>query len=224
MIAFLLLGQAGFVDKTIEYEGAPNKYIVYVPPAYDKAKALPAIMFLHGAGETGTDGKKQAEVGLGAAIKKSPEAWNFIVMFPQKPPGKTGWVNHEKLVLDMLEKTKKEYSIDNARIYLTGLSMGGYGTWQIAPKHPEIFAAIAPICGGGNPDDAPKLKDMPTWCFHGDADKAVPIAKSQQMIDAIKKAGGEPKFTIYPGVGHNSWDKAYREEKLNEWLLQFKKK
>ena len=86
-----------------------------------------------------------------------------------------------------------------------------------------MWAAIAPICGGGNPADAPKIKDIPTWNFHGDKDNAVPIKKSEEMIEALKAAGGNPKFTIYPGVGHNSWDKAYQEEKLWEWFLQHKK-
>lgn len=216
----------GFLTKALDYNGAPVKYVVYVPAAYDPAKPMPAIMFLHGAGETGTDGLKQVAVGLGPAILFNQDRWPFLVMFPQKPPGgepRSGWIAHEKLVLDILEKTKTEYKIDESRLYLTGLSMGGYGTWAIAAKHPDRFAAIAPICGGGDPATAGKLKDIPTWNFHGDKDTAVPLARSQQMIDAIKAAGGEPRFTIYPGVGHNSWDKAYRDEKLHEWFLQHKK-
>lgn len=216
----LLAADEGFLDKTIDVEGKSTKYVVYIPPGSDAKKPQPCILFLHGAGETGEDGKKQAAVGLGPAIKAAPDAWKFVVIFPQKPPGKTQWISHEKMLLAMLEKTKGEVAIDEKRICLTGLSMGGYGTWMLAAKHPQLFAAAAPICGGGRPADGPKLKDLPIWCFHGDKDTAVPLSRSQEMIDAIKTAGGKPEFTIYPGVGHNSWDKAYREEKLHEWFLK----
>jgi predicted peptidase len=226
MIALLLLAQAttGFVDKTIEYNGAQRKYVLYVPPKYDEKTPAPAILFLHGAGETGDDGQKQASVGLGPAIRQAPDKWPFIVMFPQKPPPRGNWMKDEKHILDILEATKKDYKVDANRLYCTGLSMGGYGTWMLAAKHPKLFAAIAPVCGGGNPADAEKLKDIPIWNFHGDKDTAVPIKRSQEMIDAIKAAGGKPEFKIYEGVGHNCWDKAYREEGLNDWFLKNVKK
>ena len=226
--AAALLGSAppesGFVDKTIDYNGASVKYVVFVPKAYDPEKAHPTILFLHGSGEQGDDGKKQAGQGLGNAIKLAEDKWNFLVIFPQKPAGRGGFAEHEKLILDIIEKTKKEYKVDDKRFYLTGLSMGGYGSWTLACKYPTMFTAAAPICGGGNPADAAKIKDLPVWAFHGDKDTAVPLKKSQDMIDALKAAGGNPKFTVYPGVGHNSWDKAYREENLHEWFLQQVKK
>lgn len=212
--------QSGFLQKEIEVDGGKVKYVVYVPSAYDGETPLPAIVFLHGSGEQGTDGWKQVAVGLGPAIMLDEKSWRFIAVFPQKPPGRTGWVDHEKLVLGTLEKTKKEYKVDASRVYLTGLSMGGTGTWAIAPRNPGVFAALAPICGGGKPEDAPKLKDVPIWNFHGDNDRAVPIERSKKMIDAIKEAGGRPKFTVYPGVGHNSWDRAYRRENLAQWFLK----
>jgi predicted peptidase len=216
--------ESGFVDKTIEYNGATVKYVVYVPKAYNAEKPHPAILFLHGSGEQGADGQKQVAVGLGPAIRKAEDKWNYLVVFPQKPQGRGGFMEHEKLILDILEKTKREYKVDEKRLYCTGLSMGGMGTWALACKHPGLFAAIAPVCGGGNPAEAPKIKDLPTWNFHGDKDTAVPIKRSQDMIDAIKAAGGDPKFTIYPGVGHNSWDKAYQEESLHEWFVKHSKK
>lgn len=217
---------SGFVDKTIDYKGTPTKYVVYVPKEYRSGTPHPAILFLHGAGETGTDGRKQTAVGLGPAIRQAPAAWNFIVLFPQAPP--TGavrerWMAHEELVLAILEAARKEYSIDETRLYATGLSMGGFGTWRLAAKHPKLFAAIAPICGGGDPAEAARLKDVPIWAFHGDQDKAVPHTLSVQMVEAVKAAGGNPKLTIYPGVGHNSWDKAYREENLAEWFLRHRR-
>ena len=125
---------------------------------------------------------------------------------------------------DILEEVEKDYKTDKKRVYLTGLSMGGFGTWSFAAAHPKRWAAIAPICGGGSVKDAEKIKDIPCWCFHGDADTAVPVAGSRDMIEAIKKAGGNPKYTEYPGVGHNSWDKAYGTKELWTWLLEQKKK
>lgn len=227
MIALLLALQAEpkFEDKTIDYKGAPVKYQVCLPAGYTPEKAMPLIVFLHGSGEQGDDGRKQSSVGIGPAIKANPAGWApYIVLLPQKPKGRGWFGDYEDLILGQLEQTKKEYKIDAARIYLTGLSMGGFGSWQLAAKHPELWAAVAPICGGGNPADAPKIKDLPIWNFHGDKDTAVPIKKSDEMIEAVKAAGGMPKYTIYPGVGHNSWDKAYREEKLWEWFLQHSKK
>ena len=215
---------SGFLDKTIEHEGATIKYVVFVPKGYTPEKPHPTILFLHGAGEQGDDGQSQVKVGLGAAIKKAEEKWNYIVIFPQKPKGKGGFMEHEKLILGIIEKTKKEYKVDDKRLYITGLSMGGMGTWSLACKYPDMFAAAAPVCGRGNPADAAKIKDLPIWNFHGDKDNAVAIKGSQDMIDAVKAAGGNPKFTIYPGVGHNSWDKAYNDEKLEEWFIQHAKK
>jgi predicted peptidase len=226
-IALLLMLQAEpkFEDKVIEYGGGPVKYQVCLPAGYDASKAMPLILFLHGSGEQGDDGVKQSSVGIGPAIKLNPKGWApYITVIPQKPKGRGGWMDHEELMLGVVEKTKKEYKIDASRLYLTGLSMGGYGSWVLAAKHPAMWAAVAPICGGGNPADGPKLKDLPLWAFHGDKDTAVPLKKSEEMIEAIKTAGGSPKLTVYPGVGHNSWDKAYRDEKLWEWFLQHSKK
>ena len=220
-----LQGEPKFEDKTIEHGGGPVKYQVCVPSGYDGSKAMPLILFLHGSGEQGDDGVKQSTVGIGPAIQANPKGWApYITVIPQKPKGRGGWMEHEALMLGVVEKTKKEYKIDESRLYLTGLSMGGYGSWVLAAKHPAMWAAVAPICGGGNPADGPKLKDLPLWAFHGDKDTAVPLRKSEEMIEAIKAAGGAPKLTVYPGVGHNSWDKAYREEKLWEWFLQYSKK
>src|SRR5207244_10261474 len=122
--------------------------------------------------------------------------------------------------LAMLEEVQKHYKIDAKRLYLTGLSMGGYGTWSLAEKYPERWAAIVPICGGGDPVQATSIKDIPCWCFHGDADPRVPVERSREMIEALKAAGGHPKYTEYPGVAHNSWEKAYATPELYKWLLK----
>jgi predicted peptidase len=199
--------------------------VLFVPHDYKPDKAYPLILFLHGAGETGSDGKKQVNVGLGPAVRKQEKTFPCLVIFPQSQ--KRTWradTGDAKRALDILAEIEKEYNIDSKRVYLTGLSMGGYGTWSLATSQPEKWAAIVPICGGGDPKSADKIKDIPCWCFHGDKDNAVPVARSRQMIEALKKAGAKPKYTEYPGVGHNSWDKAYGTKELYVWLLEQHKK
>jgi predicted peptidase len=126
--------------------------------------------------------------------------------------------------LSILAEVQKSYKVDPKRIYLTGLSMGGFGTWSLATKYPDRWAAIVPICGRGDPKQAEKIKDLPCWCFHGDADPVVKVEGSRAMIKALKAAGGKPKYDEYPGVGHNSWDRAYGNEELYKWFLAQKLK
>ncbi len=228
--------QHGFLDKVYKGPEGEGKYIVFVPKAYDGSKPFPVILFLHGAGETGTDGKKQAEVGLGKAVKKDADTFPFIVVFPQSQKRNWGAASEDgKRALAILDITMKEFKCDSKRVYLTGLSMGGFGTWSMAAAHPDKWAAIAPICGGvGRPRGdngseqvkkvAEKIKDLPCWCFHGDADPAVPVQMSRDIIKALKDAGGNPKYTEYPGVGHNSWDKAYATKELYDWMLAQERK
>jgi predicted peptidase len=128
-----------------------------------------------------------------------------------------------RLALETLAGLKKEFSVDENRLYLTGLSMGGYGTWDLIARHPKMFAAAVPVCGGADEATAPVIKDIPIWCFHGGADPVVPTDRSRNMIKALQAAGGEPKYTEYPGVGHNSWDKAYSEPELPKWLFSQKR-
>ncbi|MCL6518779.1 MAG: prolyl oligopeptidase family serine peptidase [Armatimonadetes bacterium] len=212
----------GFLIKTVSVGGKDYKYVVYVPLCYDGKKASPAIIFLNGKGECGSDGWRQV-FHFGSAIMLDAEKWPFIVMFPQKQSPETQWEDEEAMVLSILEKTCLEYKIDKSRLYLTGLSQGGHGTWAIAARHPDLFAAIAPVCGYGEKSLADKVAMLPVWIFHGDADQVVPVEKAYEMEKWIKEAGGSPKLTIYPGVGHNSWDKAYREENLGAWFLEHEK-
>lgn len=216
--------ETGFLQKTIDYQGKPVKYVVYVPSTYDPSKPTPTILFLHGSGETGTDGWKQVAVGIGSAIMMNAERWNYLVLFPQKPPvQERGWIAFEPLIMDMLAKTKKEYNVDASRLYCTGLSMGGAGTWALTAKHPDLFAAVAPLCGGG-PEDTASFKGIPVWAFYGDQDRAEGIQRCQTAVQSISAGGGNAKMTVYPGIGHNCWDKAYREEKLYEWFMQYQRK
>lgn len=224
--------ETGFLDRVIQYGNAESKYILFVPHDYSADKEWPVILFLHGAGESGDDGKKPAAVGLGPAIRKREKTFPFIAIFPQAGrPGQGrvigNWYaesDNGKRALAILAAVEKEYKVDPKRVYLTGLSMGGFGTWNFAAKHPERFAAIAPICGGGDVKDAAAIKDIPCWCFHGDKDQAVPVKRSRDMIAALWAAGGHPNYTEYPGVRHDSWIKAYDTEDLYEWFLKHRLK
>lgn len=218
--------KTGFVDKVFKNsDGSESKYVVFVPHDYDGKTEVPVILFLHGSGETKGGSKMPVEVGIGPAVKKQANTFPALVVIPQceKRPWSAGSVDGKRAVA-ILDEVMKEYKVDSKRQYLTGLSMGGFGTWSHAAATPDRWAAIAPICGGGNVKDAAKIKDIPCWCFHGDKDTAVKVDLSRTMIEALKKAGGTPKYTEYPGVGHNSWDKAYAEKEFFPWLLAQKKK
>ncbi|HEX6810256.1 MAG TPA: alpha/beta hydrolase-fold protein [Planctomycetota bacterium] len=209
----------GFLPRTISLDGREHRYVVYVPPGYTKEREWPLLVFLHGMGECGTDGKKHVDVGLGPAMKKDRERWPFVVVFPQKPDRESQWIDHEALVIGVLDATVKEYRISAQQRLLTGLSQGGAGTWALGAKHADKFAAIAPVCGYGRPAKvAEALKNMPIWAFHGVDDKAVPAQQSKDLCAAVKEAGGDPLLTLYENTAHNSWDKAYRESNLAEWL------
>jgi predicted peptidase len=212
----------GFLDRIHkDPDGSEAKYVLFVPHDYTGDKPSPVILFLHGYGESGNDGKKQATVGLGTAIKANEKSFPFITIFPQAQ--ENNWQaegDDGLLAIRILDEVQKQYKVDPKRVYLTGLSMGGGGTWSLAVKYPDRWAAIVPICGiGGYIQQAEKIRHLPCWCFHGDADKAVPVELSRRMVEALKKAGASPKYTEYPGVGHNSWDKAYATNELYEWLL-----
>lgn len=224
-----------FVDKTFKNEdGTESPYVVFVPAKYDPAKPSPVLLFLHGAGETKGGQKMPIEQGVAPHIKRREaknEPFPFVTIIPQAEAAKTDipgrWHPDNpdgKRALAMLDAVMKEYNGDPSRVYLTGLSMGGYGTWAIAAAHPDKFAAIAPICGGGEAAWAEKLKGVPTWCFHGVEDQAVKVEKSREMIEAIKAAGGKPRYSEMPYVGHNSWDAAYSHDELYAWLLSHRKK
>lgn len=209
----------GFLPRTATVDGREHRYVVYVPPGYSPRQRWPLLVFLHGRGECGTDGQRHVEVGLGPAIRAEPQRWPFVVLFPQKPERDTAWPDHEAMLLAMIERTEQEFAIDGGRRLLTGLSQGGHGTWAFGAKHAGRWAAIAPVCGFTLQElDVAPLKNVPIWAFHGDADRVVPAQASRDLVAAVREAGGDPVLTIYGGVGHNSWDRAYRESDLAEWL------
>lgn len=224
---------AGFISKTIEVAGVSYKYVVYSPREYhpqSRQRRWPTIVFLHGSGECGTDGLRQLDIGLPPAIKKDHDRWPFLVICPQKPDREKQWESYDAVVMAMLEAAKKEYPVDQEHTYLTGLSQGGHGTWTIGANHPDVFAAIVPVCGytsthkgGADPASlAEKLRPVSVWAFHGEKDDIVLPIDMRQMVDALKaaKPDHEPKMTIYPDANHNSWDKAYAEQSLPGWLLE----
>ncbi len=222
----------GFLDRVHkDADGTEAKYVLFIPHDYKGDKPCPVILFLHGAGETGTDGKRQAQVGLGKAVKAHEDTFQFITVFPQsqKRTWQAGSADADR-ALAILDEVMKEYKTDPDRVYLTGLSMGGYGTWSLAAKYPDRWAAIAPICGGagrsgsGAESIAEKVKDLPCWCFHGGSDPTVPVSQSRTLMKALWNAGGHPNYTEYPGVGHNSWDKAYATADLYDWFLKHQRK
>jgi predicted peptidase len=231
--------ETGFLDRTVRVKGVLYKYQVYVPAEWNKSKQWPVILFLHGAGERGDDGLAQTQVGIGGAIRFHRDRVPAVVVMPQCRKEK--WWTHpemEEIALAALEATVKQFRGDRARLYLTGLSMGGYGTFGLGARQSGKFAALVAICGGvrmprrpnlpaveepaGDPYAAAagKIGKTPIWIFHGAADATVPVTESQKMVEALKVAGAAPKYTEYPGVGHNSWDKAYGETELWKWLFE----
>jgi predicted peptidase len=219
-------GKTGFLDRIHkDANGKEVKYVLFVPEGYKGDKEYPLILFLHGAGETGTDGRKQVKVGLGKAIGKREKTFEFLAIFPQSQKG--GWKADSaegKRALAILDEVQKDYKVDPKRIYLTGLSMGGAGTWSLATAHPDRWAAIVPICGRGDPAQADKVKDLPCWCFVGDKDNEKLVKNSRDMMKALWDVGGHPNYTEYPGVGHNCWDATYGNDYLYQWLLKHKRK
>ncbi|MBK8978430.1 MAG: dienelactone hydrolase family protein [Planctomycetes bacterium] len=216
----LVAQTTGFLARSLEHGGREHRYVLFVPPGFDPARQWPLILFLHGAGECGTDGWKQVAVGLAPAILSDVAAWPFLVLLPQKPDVHDAWEDHDELVMAMLERTRADYPVDPARIFLTGLSQGGHGTWVLGARHADRFAALAPVCGYGEPAGlAAELARRPIWAFHGEADRAVPVRQSKELVAAVREAGGHAMLSLYPGVGHNAWDRAYRDEGLARWFL-----
>ncbi|MGQ9651877.1 MAG: prolyl oligopeptidase family serine peptidase [Phycisphaerae bacterium] len=191
------------------------RYLLYLPENYPSQDRWPLILFLHGAGERGDDIEKVKIHGPPKLIAQGKH-FPFIVVSPQCPNGQ--WWDIEVLGA-LLDRIERDYKVDPDRIYVTGLSMGGFGTWALACAQPDRFAAIAPICGGGEPKLARQIAHVPAWVFHGDADNVVSVSRSKEMVEALKAAGGNVKLTVYPEVGHDSWTRTYDDPALYDWFL-----
>ena len=242
---FLLLAtslqqvQTGFLDRNVTQGGKSYHYQVYVPADYASQPTWPAILFLHGAGERGDDGLLQTNVGLAPAIRQNPARYPAIVVFPQVPRD-SQWVGTPAdIAIAALQQTMREFHVDPKRVYLTGLSMGGHGTWYIAYRHPEMFAAVVPICGwvrefpmfrgsvpvvagdsaGVMPSLVQRLGKVPIWIFHGEVDQVVNVNGSREPAAALKAAGANVQYTELLGLNHNSWDAAYGSDEFVRWLF-----
>jgi predicted peptidase len=201
-------------------------YLLFLPKDYGqkKSKRWPLILFLHGAGERGIDLSQVKLHGPPRLVKDKPD-FPFIVVSPQCPNGQF-WSND--VLLALLDEITSRYKVDESRVYLTGLSMGGFGTWSLGLAYPDRFAAIAPICGGGDsigvllpdPQKEKALKSLPIWAFHGAKDNSVKLEESEKMVTVLKKIGNDARLTVYPQAGHDSWTETYNNPGLYEWFLQ----
>ncbi len=198
------------------------RYLVFLPKSYaPKGAPVPLIVFLHGSGERGSDLNKVRAWGPPAIADKHPD-FPFMVVSPQVPDGEW-W--HANLLKAMLDEVLARYNVDRSRVYLTGISMGGYGAWDLAINYPDYFAAIAPICGGGNTLRIGQMRQVPAWVFHGLKDQSVPERESASMVSALKAAGGDVKYTVLPTAGHaDAWVYAYGEAGLFDWFLAHRKR
>jgi predicted peptidase len=194
-------------------------YLLHVPDTYEKEspKKWPLILFMHGSGERGDNVERVAVHGI-PKIAQTQTDFPFIVVSPQCPED-SHWGAELDALMVLLDEIVESHNVDTSMVYLTGLSMGGYGTWLLATIHPDKFAAIVPICGGGNPKRVEPLKRTPVWVFHGAKDEIVPLSESENMVEALQAIGGNVKFTVYPDANHDSWTETYENPKLYDWLL-----
>ena len=213
-----------FTRREVFVDGSRTIYQLF-KPALDEAP-LPVILFLHGRGESGLDSLLPTTVGIGPAITRDPARFPALVVFPQASRG-YGWRGFNlAAAFAALDDVMHAYDADATRVYCTGISMGGYGTWAAALAQPHRFAALAPVCGGLDfstgftiPAAASRIAHIPQWVFHGDADNVIPVTESRAMVDALKTAGANVRYTEYASVRHNSWDRAYAEPELMPWML-----
>jgi predicted peptidase len=238
--------ETGFLDRSLTLDGIEYSYEVYVPRDFDPHRKWPVILALHGGGEYGSDGMTQTAGGLANAIRRHPERYPAIVVFPHAhADGTPGWQHKSgQAALEEVDRALAEFHGDASRVYLTGYSAGGNGAWFLAYHHPTRFAALVVICGfvsdftglqshvfypgivaaAASPDRytavARELKDVPVWIFHGDADKNVSVEESRRMAAALKAVGGTVRYTELPGVDHRAWDPAYADPDMATWLFE----
>lgn len=233
-------GQDLYEKATFTHDGKKLLYRVLKPAKIEKGQRYPLILFLHGAGERGDDNTAQLVHGSTLFTKKeNREKYPAYVIFPQCPKGKK-WVEVDwsdkkphvspkapsepmRLTKLMLDQFVKDNPVDEKRIYVIGLSMGGFGTWDFAQRYPDVVAAAIPICGGADVTTAEKIKHIPIWVFHGANDNAVWPERSRLMVEALKKATGNVKYFEYDKVGHDSWTPAFAEKDLLKWMFAQKR-
>jgi predicted peptidase len=237
--------ETGFLNRSVFVNKSQYRYQIYVPREFKRSKSWPVILALHGGGEYGSDGIRQTNVGFARAIRLHSERFPAIVIFPQShADGTPGWqLEGGRAALAALDKSIKEFKGDRSRVYLTGLSAGGNGSWYLASHHRDRFAAVVVVCGFISefkgrtsgvqypalaPASAPnpyafiarRVSTLPIWIFHGDADQSVSVEESRKMAAALKGIGANVQYTELPGVDHNAWDPAYARADLIEWMLK----
>lgn len=210
-------------------------YRIFLPPNLSKSEKVPLVLFLHGAGERGEDNARQLVHGIPALLEYLKNTnQRAILLIPQCPADRR-WVEVHwgddahtmpeepsvpmRALMKLLNQTIHEFPVDPNRVYVTGISMGGFGTWDIIQRAPDLFAAALPVCGGGDLAQAATLKDLPIWAFHGAVDKVIKPERSRDMIRAVRQAGGRPVYTEYPGVAHVSWTQTYTNRAVLDWLF-----
>ena len=240
--------ETGFLDRVSTVGRSRRRYQVYIPPTWTPRRRWPVILFLHGMGERGDDGLLQTQVGLGGAIRRQRKRFDrFVVVFPQCSKRVFFWHSRSAQghAMAALERTIRQFNGDRDRVYLTGLSMGGYGTYNMAGRFPGTFAAAVAVCGGVVPpshhpelrakmriadgadpyaDAARRIGKLPMWIFHGRRDDTVPVSESRRMAAALRAAGGKVRYTEFPKEGHGSWGPAYDHPPLLGWLLRQKRR
>ena len=194
-------------------------FALYLPKDFDSDpdKKWPLLIFLHGAGERGSDLKAVHRHGPFREIREGRE-FPFVVVAPQVPEDSL-WEGHQETLNEMLDDWIAAYRIDPDRVYLTGLSMGAYGAWSWGSLNADRFAAMMPLCGSGDPNRASRLRGVPVWAFHGDQDDTVPLSGTANMVEKLQSSGGDVRFTVCEGVGHDCWTETYHREDIYEWLL-----
>lgn len=210
-------------ETTVKIEHTVNQnFLLYLPEDYEQQEKVPLMLFLHGAGERGDNQLDRVSIHGPPKLIKAGRSFPCIVVSPQCPENRWWEPLELSALLDYIEAN---YKVDSSRIYVTGLSMGGYGTWALAQREPERFAAIAPVCGGGNSRFVKHSGPWttPVWAFHGAIDSVVPANETLEMASAIREKGVDIKLTIYSDVDHNSWDQAYETKELYEWMFAQKR-
>ncbi len=195
-------------------------YLTHEPPGFADDRR-PGLLFLHGSAERGSDLKLLTRTAIPALLERGANL-PFVTIAPQCPAQST-WTEWTPALLDLLEQLVPELAINADRLYLTGISMGGYGAWQLAATAPERFAALAPICGGGDVAWAPRLKALSTWAFHGAQDPIVSVNESRAMVEALESVGASVRLTVYEDLGHDCWTRAYEDPELYSWMLGIKR-